>query len=99
MDYKDLYEKTPPTKLFAIVAIPGIISMLMSSLYQVVDGVFVGQLLGSNAFAALNLVMPLVILNFSIADLIGVGSAVQISIKLREKDEEAASNIFSAACH
>lgn len=98
MDYKILYEKTPPTKLFAIVAIPGIISMLVSSLYQIIDGAFIGQILGSTAFAALNLVMPLVILNFSIADLVGVGSAVPIAIKLGEKDEKAASNIFSSAC-
>lgn len=98
MDYKILYEKTPPTKLFAIVAVPGVISMLVSSLYQIIDGAFVGQILGSTAFAALNLVMPLVILNFSIADLIGVGSAVPIAIKLGEKDEQAASNIFSSAC-
>lgn len=98
MDYKTLYEKTTPNKLFAIVAIPGVISMLVSSLYQVIDGAFVGQILGTNAFAALNLVMPLVILNFSIADLIGVGSAVPIAIKLGEKDEDAASNIFSSAC-
>lgn len=85
MDYKTLYGKTPPTKLFAIVAIPGIISMLVSSLYQIIDGAFVGQLLGATAFAALQLVMPLVVLNFSIADLIGVGSAVPIAIKLGEK--------------
>lgn len=98
MDYKILYEKTPPTKLFAIVAIPGVISMFVSSLYQIIDGAFVGQILGSNAFAALNLAMPLVILNFSIADLIGVGSAVPIAIKLGEKDEQTASNIFSSAC-
>jgi putative MATE family efflux protein len=98
MDYKTLYEKTPPTKLFATVAIPGVISMLVSSLYQIIDGAFVGQILGSTAFAALQLAMPLVILNFSVADLIGVGSAVPIAIKLGEKDEKGANNIFSSAC-
>lgn len=98
MSYKILYEKTPPAKLFFTVAIPGIISMLVSSLYQIIDGAFVGQVLGSDAFAALNLAMPLVIINFSIADLIGVGSAVPIAIKLGEKDEKTASNIFSSAC-
>ena len=98
MDYKALYEKTPPTRLFVIVAIPGIISMLVSSLYVIIDGAFVGQILGSEAFAALTLVMPLVIINFSIADLIGVGSSVPIAIKLGEKDEEGANNIFSSAC-
>ncbi len=98
MDYKVLYEKTPPTKLLAYVAIPGIISMLVSSLYQIIDGALVGKILGSGAFAALNLVMPLVIINFSIADLIGVGSSVPIAMKLGEKDEKSASVIFSSAC-
>ncbi len=98
MDYKTLYEKTSPTKLFAIVAIPGIISMFVSSLYLIIDGALVGQILGAAAFASLQLVMPFVILNFSVADLIGVGSAVPIAIKLGEKDEQAANNIFSGAC-
>jgi putative MATE family efflux protein len=98
MNYKVLYEKTSPTKLFAIVAIPGVISMLVSVLYQIIDGAIVGKILGSAAFAAVNLVMPLVVINFSIADLIGVGSSVPIAIKLGEKDEKAASNIFSGAC-
>jgi putative MATE family efflux protein len=98
MDYQALYEKTPPTKLLAYVAIPGIISMFVSSLYQIIDGALVGKILGSAAFAALNLVMPLVSINFSIADLIGVGSAVPIAIKLGQKDEKSASVIFSSAC-
>lgn len=98
MDYKVLYEKTPPTKLLAYVAVPGIISMLVSSLYQIIDGALVGQILGSTAFVSLNIVMPLVIINFSIADLIGVGSSVPIAIKLGEKDEKSASVIFSSAC-
>lgn len=98
MNYRDLYEKTPPTKLLAYVAVPGIVGMLVSSLYQIIDGALVGKILGSAAFAALNLVMPLVIINFSIADLIGVGSSVPIAIKLGEKDEKSASVIFSSAC-
>lgn len=97
-DYKTLYEKTSPAKLFAIVTIPGVVSMLVSSMYGIVDGIFVGKLLGSLAFAAVNLVMPLIILDFAIADLIGVGSAVLIAIKLGEKDELSASKIFSTAC-
>lgn len=98
MDNKTLFEKTTISKLFAIVTIPGIISMLVSSLYSIIDGIFVGQLLGADAFAAVQLVMPFVIINFAIADLIGVGSSVPIAIKLGEKDEKSASNIFSSAC-
>lgn len=98
MDYKTLFEKTPLTKLLFTVAVPGIFGMLVSSIYRIADAAFVGHILGSTAFAALNLVMPLVILNFSIADLIGVGSSVPIAIKLGEQDEKTASNIFSSAC-
>lgn len=76
----ELFSKTPPLKLFFLAAIPGAISMLASALYQTIDGVFVGQFLGNTAFAALNLAMPFVIINFSLADLIGVGSSVPISV-------------------
>lgn len=98
MDYKTLFAKTPPTKLFLFAAIPGSIGMLASALYQLIDGILVGQILGDNAFAALNLAMPLVIVNFSLADLIGVGSSVPISVKLGEKNEKEANNIFTCAC-
>ena len=93
-----LFGETKPSRLFLMAAIPGAISMLSSSLYQTLDGVFVGQGLGSTPFAALNLAMPFVIINFSLADLIGVGSAVPISISLGRGDEEQANNIFSCAC-
>ena len=56
----------------------------------------VGRILSGNAFAALNLAMPLVIINFSLADLIGVGSAVPISVRLGEKKEGEANNIFTS---
>ena len=70
-----------PGRLFLWMAIPGAVSMLASSLYVFLDGIFVGRLLGNEAFAALNFVFPLVILNFAIADLVGVGSSVPISIR------------------
>ena len=97
MDSKYLFSSVAPTKLFFIAAIPGAISMLASALYQLLDGIFVGQLLGDTAFAALNLAMPFVIINFALADLIGVGSSVPISISLGKKEEEEANNIFTCA--
>ena len=42
--------------------------------------------------------MPLVIINFALADLIGVGSAVPISVRLGEKRNEEAHNLFTCAC-
>ncbi len=98
MDSKTLFAKTPPVKLFFIASIPGAVSMLASALYQLIDGVFVGQFLGGTSFAALNLAMPFVIINFALADLIGVGSSVPISICLGKKQEKEANNIFTCAC-
>ena len=93
-----LFSKTPPLKLFFLASIPGAVSMLASALYQTIDGIFVGQYLKGTAFAALNLAMPFVIINFSLADLIGVGSSVPISISLGRKQREEANNIFTCAC-
>ena len=98
MDTSTLFAKTPPLKLFIIASLPGAVSMLASALYQIIDGVFVGQFLGETAFAAINLAMPFVIINFSLADLIGVGSAVPISICLGRKQNNEANNIFTCSC-
>lgn len=98
MNSAALFSRTSPLKLFFLASIPGAISMLASALYQTIDGVFVGQYLGSTAFAAVNLAMPFVIINFSLADLIGVGSSVPISISLGRKEEKEACNIFTCAC-
>ena len=98
MDSKVLFTKTPPTKLFFLAAVPGSIGMLASALYQLIDGILVGQILGDTPFAALNFAMPLVIINFALADLVGVGPAVPISIRLGEKNEKEACNLFTCAC-
>lgn len=97
-DNDAFFGKTKTLKLFFIVALPGAIGMLASSLYGLFDGIFVGQLLGQTAFAAVNLAFPFVAINFSLADLIGVGSAVPISIALGRKDEKTANNYFTCAC-
>ena len=89
MNSTTLFAKTPPLKLFFIAAIPGAVSMFASALYQTIDGAFVGHFLGSTAFAAINLAMPFAIINFSLADLIGVGSSVPISICLGRKDRKS----------
>ncbi len=86
-----------PVRLFLKVAIPGLISMLAMSLYQAFEGAFVGQILGEAAFAAINVGMPVVMINFSLADMVGVGSSVPISVSLGRKDEQRANNIFSCS--
>ena len=94
---RKLYLTTTPTKLFFMAAAPGAVSMLASALYDVLDGIIVGQLLGSTAFAAVNLAMPFVILVFAVGDLIGVGSSVPIAIALGAGNSKRANNVFTCA--
>ena len=65
MDHNTLFAKTPPGKLFVLAALPGAIGMLASALYQLIDGILVGQVLGDTAFAAINLAMPFVIIKWA----------------------------------
>ena len=97
MNSHELFTNTPPRRLFFFAAVPGAVSMLASALYQLFDGMFVGRYLGSTPFAALNLAMPFVIINFALADLIGVGSSVPISIHLGRHEDEEADNYFTCA--
>ena len=97
MELKAFYAQTPVRRLFFIAALPGTVSMLASSLYYLIDGILVGNLLGETAFAAVNLALPLVFINFSLADLVGVGSAVPISISLGRRSDAEANNAFTCA--
>lgn len=84
-------------KLFIKLAISSLVSMLFSSIYMMADGMFVGKVIGSKGLAAINLVFPIIMIIFSVGDMIAAGASVKIGIKLGEKNEEEASNIFSIA--
>lgn len=94
---EEMYANMHPWRLFFVVALPGMISMFAMSVYSIVEGIFIGQVLGEGAFAAVNIAMPLVMINFSLADLIGVGASVPISIALGRKDYKTANNVFSCS--
>ncbi len=91
------YATMNPWRLFFVVALPGMISMFAMSVYTVIEGAFIGQKLGESAFAAINLAMPMVMVNFSLADLIGVGASVPISIALGRGDKKQANNVFTCS--
>lgn len=97
MDSNKLYSETPPVRLFFKAAIPGVVGMFAMSIYNIIEGIFVGQFIGGNAFAAMNLAMPLVFITFALSDMIGVGSSVPISIAHGKGNTERANNIFSCS--
>ena len=92
-----LYAETPPVRLFFTAAVPGVIGMFAMSVYNIIEGIFVGQFIGTDAFAAMNLAMPLVFITFALSDMIGVGSSVLISIAHGRGDIKQANNIFSCS--
>jgi len=97
IDSKAMFATMNPWKLFFTVAMPGMISMFAMSIYSIIEGVFLGQKLGEAALAAVNIAIPVVMINFSLSDLIGVGASVPISISLGKKDEDTANNIFTCS--
>ena len=97
MNTETMYAAMMPWRLFFVVALPGMVSMFAMSIYSIIEGAFIGQLLGEGAFAAVNIAMPVVMINFSIADLIGVGASVPISIALGKKEHDTANNVFSCS--
>lgn len=72
-------------KLLISFAIPCVISMLINSVYNIVDQIFIGKGVGTLGNAATNVIFPLVILANAIAGLIGNGAAANLSLKLGEK--------------
>ena len=96
-DTEKMYATMKPWRLFFIVALPGMVSMFAMSIYSIIEGAFIGQRLGEGALAAVNIAMPLVMVNFSLADLIGVGASVPISIALGKRDRDTANNVFSCS--
>ena len=74
------YEKI--TRLLTKYAVPSIISMLVNSLYNLVDQIFIGQGVGYLGNAATNVSFPLNTICLSISLLIGVGTATRFSLEL-----------------
>ena len=79
----------PVGKLLRQFAVPSIIAMLVSSLYNMVDQLFIGNKIGSLGNAATNIQFPLSILNVSMALLCGIGaaSAFNLAMGRGEKDD------------
>ena len=83
----------PVGKLIAKFAIPAIISMLVSALYNIVDQIFIGQGVGMLGNAATNVAFPVTIFSTATALLLGIGSASNYNLETGAGHEERASGI------
>ena len=74
---------------------PSIIMMIFTSIYSVVDGVFVSNFAGKTAFAAVNLIMPLLIVTGAPGFMIGTGGSAIVAKTMGEDKPELANRYFS----
>lgn len=81
-------------KLLMQYAIPAIIAMTASSLYNMVDSIFIGHGVGPLAIAGLAITFPLMNLAAAFGSLVGVGASTLISVKLGQKDYTTAQHIL-----
>ena len=84
----------PVGKLLAQYALPAIIAMTAASLYNIIDRVFIGQVVGPVAISGLAITFPFMNLAAAFGAAVGVGASTTISVKLGQKDYESAENIL-----
>lgn len=84
----------PVGALLMQYAMPAVIAMTASSLYNMIDRIFIGQVVGPLAISGLAITFPLMNLSAAFGAAIGVGSSTAISVKLGQKDYDIAENVL-----
>lgn len=84
----------PVGKLLMQYAIPAIIATAASSLYNIIDSIFIGQGVGPMAISGLALTTPLMSLTAAFGAMVGVGASTMLSVKLGERDYDTAQYIL-----
>ncbi|SHI71009.1 putative efflux protein, MATE family [Clostridium cavendishii DSM 21758] len=80
---------------FLKIISPAIISMVFISFYTIVDGIFVSVLVGSDALASINIILPAINLIFGIGIMFAIGGSAIVSIMLGQSKNEEANKAFS----
>ena len=83
----------PVGQLLWQYAFPAIIAMTASSLYNIIDRIFIGQVVGPLAISGLAITFPFMNLSAAFGAAVGVGASTAISVKLGQKDYDTAENL------
>jgi putative MATE family efflux protein len=84
-------------KLLLQFSIPGIVGMMVNSLYTVIDRMFIGNVVGAEAISGVSLTFPISIIIMAFGMLVGIGAAACISINLGKNKKDEAEKIFGNA--
>lgn len=90
-----VFRELEPTQLLFRCAVPAAITSVFGALYSIADGFFVGRFIGGDALAAVNLIMPIVMIAEALSNMVATGASVNISMLLGAGKREEASRIFS----
>ena len=86
--------EAPIGKLLVEYSIPAIIGMTLTSLYNIIDSIFIGHGVGALAISGLAITFPLMNLLVAFCTLVGIGGATLSSIRLGQKDKKGAEDIL-----
>ena len=84
----------PVGRLLMQYALPAMVAMTASSLYNIIDRAFIGQVVGPEAIAGLGITFPLMNLSGAFGAAVGVGASTCISVKLGQKDYKMAEHLL-----
>ena len=84
----------PVGQLLTQYALPAIVAMTASSLYNIIDRAMIGQVVGPEAIAGLGITFPLMNLGAAFGAAVGVGASTCISVKLGQRDYKTAENLL-----
>lgn len=84
----------PVGRLLWQYALPAMVAMTASSLYNIIDRAMIGQVVGPEAIAGLGITFPLMNLSVAFGAAVGVGASTCISVKLGQRDYETAENLL-----
>lgn len=93
-DTRTMLLTATPMQLIISLSLPAIIGMVVIGLYSLMDGIFVGQMVGTNAMGAVSISYPFTLINSGMATLIGTGSASVLSRAVGKKDYETIDKIM-----
>ena len=84
----------PVGRLLWQYALPAIVAMTASSLYNIIDRAFIGQVVGPDAIAGLGITFPFMNLSAAFGAAVGVGASTCISVKLGQRDYDTAEHLL-----
>lgn len=94
--YQDLSQKKI-SSLFWQYSLPAIVGSVVNTLYNIIDGVFIGHWVGKEALSGLGVLLPMMNITAAVGMLVGVGAASHLSINLGLQDKDSAERIVGVS--